>query len=53
VREDVSLVLKHGLKMMQVAMIFGLLSMVAIPVWAEERQGSSGRDVQFSIRGSK
>lgn len=30
--------LEQGVKMMRVAMAFGLLSTVAIPVWAEERQ---------------
>lgn len=34
-----SLMLDQGLKIMRAAMVFGLLGMVAMPVWAEEKQG--------------
>ena len=34
-----SLMSDQGLKMVRAALVFGFLGMVAIPVWAEEKQG--------------
>ena len=34
-----SLMSDQGLKMVRAAMVFGFLGTVAMPVWAEEKQG--------------